>query len=192
MPGVFQIVKRVLILSRALFISTCWILRHNEVRCMSRHHVSEVCTTCHRAEVCIVMIMEGDCFLRSWAVFKSSAFSFLCVNAQREVQSCTECMVFMLTFANIIMPQSMTLICRRLLHPATCLYKSCSRSLSHLQPHCLNCMTPLSCWGSAGNEGMILVNHSLWLPSRESLGSFPHSPLSTSTLLLRGFPLAPL
>ena len=30
---------------------------------------------------------------------------------------------------------------------------------------------------SVGNEGMTLVNHALWFPLRESLGSFPHSLL---------------
>ena len=36
------------------------------------------------------------------------------------------------------------------------------------------------CWCSTGNEGMTLINHPLCLLLRESLGSFPHSRLSTS------------
>ena len=35
---------------------------------------------------------------------------------------------------------------------------------------------------SAGNAGMTLINHPLWFPLRESLGSFPHPLLSTSKI----------
>ena len=50
----------------------------------------------------------------------------------------------------------------------------------------------ISCWCSVGNEGMrngmIPINHSLWLPLRESLGSFPHSLLSTSKICPLSYP----
>ena len=37
-----------------------------------------------------------------------------------------------------------------------------------------------TCWRSAGNEEITLINHALWFPLSELPGLFPHSPLSTS------------
>ena len=44
----------------------------------------------------------------------------------------------------------------------------------------------ITCLFSAGNEGMTPINHPLWFPLRESPGSFPHSLLSTSQIIVGG------